>query len=165
MTIPWFFSLFLYVVTFDDLAKVKQGHSQMGSISSLIYNSMTNNPWKFHAFPQICTIVALFETNPPYYSSCHINPLLSVDNLLGTYFSCELESSLRNDNVRLSVCLSFCPSVCLSVRPSWFPRDILRTVVVRRMLLVGVDRDIAKEVPYCFWYMVIHNVLTLTVLT
>ena len=28
------FSLFLYVVTFDDLAKVKQGHSQMGSISS-----------------------------------------------------------------------------------------------------------------------------------
>ena len=44
MTIPRFFSLFLYVVTFDNLAKVKQGHSQMGSISILISSSMTNNP-------------------------------------------------------------------------------------------------------------------------
>ena len=46
--------------------KVKQGHSQMGSISSLHHNGITKKPWKFHAFPQICTIVALFETNPPY---------------------------------------------------------------------------------------------------
>ena len=38
------FSLFFYVVTFDDLAKVKQGHSRMGSISSLYHSSMNNNP-------------------------------------------------------------------------------------------------------------------------
>ena len=38
------FYLFFYVVTFDDLAKVKQGHSRMGSISSLYHSSMTNNP-------------------------------------------------------------------------------------------------------------------------
>ena len=61
MTIPRFFSLFLYVVTFDNLAKVKQGHSQMGSISILISSSMTNNPWKFHACTPICTIIALIR--------------------------------------------------------------------------------------------------------
>ena len=52
------FSLFLYVVTFDDLAKVKQGHSQMGSISSLIYNSMNKNHGKFRAPTLICKIIA-----------------------------------------------------------------------------------------------------------
>ena len=56
ISIPLFF--FSYVVTFDDLTKVKQGHSQMGSISSLIYNSMTKNLWKFHAPTLICKIIA-----------------------------------------------------------------------------------------------------------
>ena len=46
------FSLF-----YGDLVKVKQGHSQMGSISSLIYNSMTKNLWKFHASTLLCTII------------------------------------------------------------------------------------------------------------
>ena len=53
----YFFSLFLYMVTFDDLTKVKQGHSQMGFISSLIYNSMNKNLWKFHASTLLCTII------------------------------------------------------------------------------------------------------------
>ena len=39
-----FFFFIFYVATFDDLAKVKQGHSRMGSISSLYHSSMTNNP-------------------------------------------------------------------------------------------------------------------------
>ena len=56
----FFFSNF-YVVTFSDLAKVKQGHSHMGSISSLYHSSMTNNPWKFHASTFICTITALIR--------------------------------------------------------------------------------------------------------
>ena len=60
MTIPRFFLLF-YAVTFDDLCKVKQGPSQMGSISSLYYNSMTKNPSKFNASTLICTIIALIR--------------------------------------------------------------------------------------------------------
>ena len=61
MTIPRFFFSNFYVVTFSDLAKVKQGHSHMGSISSLYHSSMTNNPWKFHASTFICTITALIR--------------------------------------------------------------------------------------------------------
>ena len=54
------FYLIFYAITFDDLAKVKQDHSQMGSISSLNHKCMTSNSWKFHAFFIICTIVAFF---------------------------------------------------------------------------------------------------------
>ena len=57
----WTFQFFVYisyVETFDDLAKVKQGHTQMSSISSLHHNSMTKNLWKFHASTLIFTIIA-----------------------------------------------------------------------------------------------------------
>ena len=40
------FSFFSYIVTFDDLTKVKQSHGQMDSISSLYHNRMTKKLWK-----------------------------------------------------------------------------------------------------------------------
>ena len=55
-----FFFIF-YLMTFDELAKVKQGHSKMGYISRVICNSMTNIPWKFYAFIHMCTIIALIR--------------------------------------------------------------------------------------------------------
>ena len=56
-----FSSFFTIAVTIDDLWKVKQGPSQMSSISSLYYNSMTKNPSKFNASTLICTIIALIR--------------------------------------------------------------------------------------------------------
>ena len=53
--------IFFYVLTLDDLAKVKQSHSQMCSISNLHHNSMNKNPWKFHASTLIRTINSLIR--------------------------------------------------------------------------------------------------------